>query len=141
MIDAARWLLAEAWLSLGLRIEWMPSYQEREIHQEEWQEDGEGRRFVYDGLGVWRVLNANRSLFDRRQPTAPSLSTESMKHELAHYLAATPTQRQIRNFNIGAMGRADGEEKEAESVEAEQIIDAMLTAASRICELALRGRS
>lgn len=138
MIDARRWILVEAWLALGLRVEWMPSWEASSMPLDEWQDDGEGHRFVYAGNRTWLVEDRGRSPLSRGAYTAPQLGTDSLAHELAHYLAATAEQRGKRNFGI-APGAAGSDDEEA-AVAVEQVIDAMVAASSRIAELALRGR-
>lgn len=61
MIDARRWILVEAWLALGLRVEWMPSWEASSMPLDEWQDDGEGHRFVYAGNRTWLVEDRGRS--------------------------------------------------------------------------------
>lgn len=138
MIDTRRWALVESWLSLGLRIEWMPSYLMDSVSRDEWQEDpDEKASYVYDGGGVWRVRDDDRaSRLYRPRPTAPQIGTAAMTHELAHYLAASEDDRARRNFGIAP--KDDGPERRA--LEVEQVLDAMMAACGRIAELALTGR-
>lgn len=112
MIDARRWILVEAWLSLGLRIEWCPSY-DVERYRDAWQTDDDGgARFVYAGLGTWRVLDPTGRTYGPSPIAAPQLSTDALKHELAHYLAATEAERLALNFGIPAGDPADVEQRE-----------------------------
>ena len=136
MIDARRWVLAETWLSLGLRLEWMGDWEAERVPSQDWQNDPDERvDFVYDGRGVWRVRGQGpRSLFGAR-PLAPQLSVDTMRHELAHYLAATDEDRGKRNFGLGP----DDVETEERVIKAEQIVDALMTACGRIAGLALAG--
>jgi hypothetical protein len=133
VIDAKRWVLAEAWLSLGLRVCW--GYDGM-FPRDQWQDD-EGRgRYGYLGGGEWAVL---RPYDGRTGPinTAPSLSTETMRHELAHYLSATEEDRGKRNFGLDENGPADNEDA---ALLAERVVDAILEASSRIIALATERR-
>lgn len=136
MIDPTRWILAEAWLSLGLRLEWAPAYRRPDLTRDELMHDDEMRRdYYYEGRGIWHVIEVDRGLRTGPRPTAPELGTEAMSHELAHYLAADPAQRALRNFGLTQQDR-DAEDK---ALEVEQVIDAMSRAAGRIASLALQG--
>jgi len=147
VIDARRWAIVEAWLSLGLRIEWSPrsysvSYGSKEETNEGWIEGGgasmNGRyHYRYEGAGVWQVLDADpgrRIGFPR--PTSPQICDDDMRHELAHYLAATAEQRALRNFGIKR--GPDGDALEERAVECERVIDAILEGANRIVLSAMR---
>lgn len=132
MIDARRWVLVEAWLALGLRIEWAPSWET--IPSGDWQDD-EGQRFYYEGRRTWRVMSSGHGHVKRTDH--PSLSVESMAHELAHYLVATAEQRQQRNFGLHSADlTSDGEDR---AVDAEAAIHAVLAGANHIAQLALKG--
>ena len=138
MIDPRRWILVEAWLSLGLRVEWMSSWEERDVPPGEWQQDEEeGRYFVYAGDRLWKVKEERRGITVSGPPTVPTFGTATLTHELAHYLAATPDQRRRRNFGIdqGAAGTTD----ENAAVDTEAVIDAIVGAAARIAGMALQG--
>lgn len=129
MIDASRWLLVEAWLALGLRLEWCPSYRARE--QTGWQEcDETGQSYFYRGDGLWEVLIQERGVRVFSKPECPHLGVETMRHELAHYLAASAADRKEVNF------RSD-DDAERRTLEAEKVIDAMLVGANRIAAMAL----
>lgn len=136
VIDARRWVLTEAWLALGLRLVWCPSFEQDRVARDEWQ--GEGGRYLYEGDGVWWVMHPDRHRRNRLSAVdfdVPQLSTDDMRHELAHYLSATPDQREKRNF--GMTNETYGQEEAA--IAAERVIDAMCTATSRIASLALSG--
>lgn len=133
MIDAKRWVLAETWLSLGLRVEWAPSYGP----EPKWQSDDETRqRFTYAGRGLWLVQKPDgyRGSFSfQTVPVTPSLGTETLRHELAHYLAATRDERDQPNFGFDATPERD----EEQALLVEQVIDAMLNGANRIATLSV----
>jgi hypothetical protein len=136
MIDTRRWVLCEAWLSLGLRIEWA-GYAS--VPREDWMED-DGVSYYYDGYGTWKVAKPTSEGY--RTPglpplTAPMLPTESMRHELAHWLSASQDQRLLRNFGIT---QADPENRETRALDAEATIDAMMGACDRILSQAIAGR-
>lgn len=135
MIDPSRWILAEAWLALGLRLEWAPKWER--LERDQLIDDEElHRTFYYEGGGVWRVLETDRGYRAGTRPTAPELGTDAMRHELAHYLAASAEERARRNFGLTTRD-SDAEER---ALEVEQVIDAMSAAASRIASLAMAGR-
>lgn len=140
MIDIRRWVLVEAWLALGLRVEWLPSYLESQELDKHWQQDDDsGARYVYDGDRTWRVRD--ESWRSRRPgfktPKVPELGTDALAHELAHFLSASPEQREQRNF--GLADDTDGS-REAAALETEAVIDAIVAAATRIAESAMAGR-
>lgn len=135
MIDASRWVIVEAWLSLGLRLRWAGSYTARE---DGWQDDEETKQaFRYGGFGEWEVLDRDtwRTL---PRPEVPQLSTATMRHELAHYLIATPAQREKRNFDLSDRFTDEYEER---ANAAEKVIDAMLVGANRIAAMALGAQA
>ena len=135
MIDPRRWILVETWLALGLRVEWCPRYASEDVASSEWQRDDEdGRSFYYAGKRVWIVRDERRGIAAGGPWTAPTFGTETLSHELAHYLAATPDQRERRNFGADATSEND-------ALETEAVIDAVVGAAARIAGLALKGRS
>ena len=137
MIDPTRWIVVEAWLSLGLRVEWAGTYDH--VVAELWTPDEGGSRYVYAGhlmdkRGVWLVQPSRHT-----GSTVPQLSTEAMKHELAHWLTSSPEQRKMANFGLtGRSGTDDTPEDRAGN--AERVIDAMIAASARIVSLALGGR-
>ncbi len=138
MIDARRWILVEAWLALGLRLEWMSSWEAEGVPRDEWMEDDEeGCRYLYDGDRTWKVLDEQKRWAEAARPTAPRLGVAALRHELAHYLTASADQRCKRNF--GLTKEDTGEENV--TLLAEQAIDAILSGAAHVAELALRGRS
>lgn len=136
MIDAGRWVLAEAWLSLGLRLRWAPAYGD--VDRDDWQEDSELRtRYIYDGAGVWLVReDTGRTSLGYTRPTSPQMGTDSMRHELSHYLSASAEDRAKRNFGL-AMDDAAAEER---ALQAEEVIDAMLAACARITTMAIERK-
>jgi len=91
MIDTRRWVLAEAWISLGLRIEYAGAYESTQIARDVWMADDDtGERYCYAGDGTWKMPAPSRPGFgDGPRIFAPSLSTGTMAHELAHYLTAS----------------------------------------------------
>lgn len=136
MIDTRRWVLVEAFLSLGLRFEWAGAYDETRVPREQWIEDDESVRYFYDGLGVWKVQRPAKgtgSYFPLS--VAPSLSADSLRHELAHWIVSTESDRGALNFGMTLVS-SDAEER---AVLAERVIDAMLTACGRITAQALTG--
>lgn len=131
MIDARRWVLVEAWLALGLRVEWMRGWDAERVESAEWMTDEEEhRKFVYMGDRVWGVYDDRRGISVGGPYTAPTFGTETLRHELAHYLAATAAQRHLRNFGATA-------DDEISALEAEKVIDAVIGAAARIATLAM----
>ena len=134
MIDPRRWILVEVWLSLGLRIEWMPRWSVDNVKPADWMADDEDRlRYIYDGSRLWLVRDERLGHTKSGLPTAPILGVETLRHELAHYLAASPAQRLLRNFGAG-------EDDESRAIETEQILDAVINASARIADMAMRGR-
>lgn len=140
MVDTRRWILVETWLSLGLRVEWAPSY--RKVDRDQWMRDDEmNLEYIYAGDRVWLVhdASAGRRMPGVPHPTAPAFGVETLRHELGHYLVATSEQRTQENFGLKPTG-FDDQDTESRAMEAERIIDAMLGASARIADLALRGR-
>jgi hypothetical protein len=131
MVDAARWVLVEAWLSLGLRMRWgYAGSAELQVDEES------GLRFWYAGHGEWNVERPRdglRSAYPYND--VPQLGTYAMKHELAHYLAATPEQRERANFGLAQKDNAD----EERALESEAVIDAMLRGCSQVVSSLLAG--
>ena len=128
MIDTSRWLLVEVWLSLGLRIEWEKPWDSKAV---EWITCDETRQsFRYTGRGTWTVLDTGDHYRKFVKPERPYLGADTMRHELAHYLTATPAQRMEPNF--GATN-----DDETRSIETERVIEAMLNGANRIAAMAL----
>lgn len=135
MIDARRWALVEAWLALGLRVSWLPSYEANRFSREQWVQDEGARRegqpqyYIYVGMREWHVRDdrPERTRYRFPNPSAPSLSTEALTHELAHYLVATEEQRLEVNFGAG-------ETEERETQKAEAVINAMLNGVTRIVD-------
>lgn len=139
MIDARRWVIVEAWVSLGLRVEWISSWEIAGIPRNAWQTDNDGHaRYLYDGFGVWKVerREGRRGDIDART-TVPELSLDLMTHELAHYLVASEEERGQRNFGIPAEAQTSDQEDRAQS--AEKVIHALMLACGRIAGLALHG--
>jgi hypothetical protein len=134
-LDLRRWLLVEAWLALGLRMSWA-TYYDRERH--EWIDANSGRyKYRYVGGKEWEILEPDPY---RRPGTnrndVPVLETDDLRHELAHYLSATPEDREKPNFGIAKKDLND--ERENKALEAEAVIDALLVGARRIAEMGLR---
>jgi len=140
-MDYLRWILCEAWIANGLRVNWGPSY---ESQHEDWIRSNDGYSFRYRGFGEWQVLDEERGirLFGEK-PVAPSLSTNDMLHELAHWMIATEDQRHETNFGMGSgEGKTTPEQDENERrvVAAEKVIEAVSKAASRIIATAQGAR-
>ena len=135
MIDPARWIIVEAWLSLGLRLEWCPSWEADRVPKEAWQ-NVDGADFVYHGGGVWWVRDPGRRRIGQPAYTVPQLSTGALKHELAHWLTAGADERGAQNFGVTETNGAEIEDRVALS---ESVIDAMLVACARIASMALGG--
>lgn len=134
MIDASRWVIAEAWLSLGLRLTWAGRHQRG---QEGWQDDDETKlSYRYAGYETWEVLEPDDRWRVYPRQDVPVLGTDSMRHELAHYLVATPEQRNARNFELTDKLYDEFEER---AMAAEKVLAAMLVGASRVAALALGG--
>jgi hypothetical protein len=135
VIDPARWVLAEAWLGLGLRLKAMPSWTLREIERPQLMRDEElGTDYIYDGDGVWLVNLPTTTIAGYTNPYAPQMGGDAMKHELAHYLIATEDQRRQRNFGLRADSDRDDEER---ALQVERVIDAMINGCGRIVHTAL----
>lgn len=145
MIDTARWVLVEAWLSLGLRLRWLHSWEAREITDGLFIDDDGGSRlsFTYLGDGEWGVVRPSNDFRVPGYPLndAPQLGTETIRHELAHYLVATEEQRRKRNFGLSADGSNGGNEWETRALLGEQVIDAVIRGASRVVSSALPPRA
>lgn len=151
MIDARRWILVETWLSLGLRIEWCPSWERDAIAAGDWLDDDDDRearprpRFIYAGQGTWWVDPGDRYRYGTPPNAAPQLSAAVLGHELAHYLSATDEERGLRNFGasptITSGISGDPANTEDRAVAAEKVIDAILAASARIANMALGGRA
>jgi hypothetical protein len=140
VIDTRRWVLAEAWLSLGLRVEWLSKYQAESIARDLWMRDEEERTdYIYNGHGVWSIRGDGRSepSFGFPRATSPAMGTEAMRHELAHYLIATEEERGRTNFGLSN----SDDDHERRALEAEKVIDAVLAACGRIAGLALASGS
>lgn len=138
MIDARRWVIVETWLALGLRLEWTTSWDR--IERDEFMRcDETDQHYFYEGRGVWKVLERpeNARVF-RSLPAVrcPALGAETLSHELAHYMVATPEQREKMNFGLSVKTTLDGGEEER-AVLAEQVIDTMLIGVQRIWDTAM----
>lgn len=133
MLEVERWILVEAWLSLGLRVEQCPSWKVSSYSREDWQGN-----LLYVGNKLWYTKEVDKWGNAQNIPgTVPFLSTDDLRHELAHYLSATPEQREKINFG---MDNVPSSEQEDAAIAAEVIITAIATAASRIAVQALGGR-
>ncbi len=138
MIDCARWVLAEAWIANGLRVTWGPRLEyTRNVEHDGWQGDATDGFYRYVGHGEWEVPRPN-SYTTRPfgEETAPQLSTDTMRHELAHWLIATAEQRYERNFGL----TAKDDDAESRAVAAERVIASIIAAASRVVSLSLTSR-
>lgn len=132
MIDASRWVIAEAWLSLGLHLRWAARHQRSE---EGWQDDDETKlAYRYAGYETWEVLEPDDRWRVYPRAEVPYLGADAMRHELAHYLVATPDQRMKRNFELTDKLYDEFEER---AMAAEKVLAAMLAGASRVAALAL----
>ena len=132
-MNCQRWVLVEAWLTLGLRVRWQASYEQMPSDQL----FGEDNDLWYAGHGEWVVVPRYREQTSGRfgEFRAPEMSTDDMAHELAHWLIASPADREKRNFGDG------GDDMEERAVAAEKIIDAIASAANRVVMSAMRGGS
>lgn len=131
-----RWVIVEAWVALGLRMEWAPSYQRYET----WMSDDETRHdYVYHGSGLWVVRHKEqtRSFGAYPRPEAPQLGTDTMRHELAHYIVATDEQRMELNFGL----KSSDHDPEEHTLLVERGLDAMALAAGRIAQLAMGAKT
>lgn len=128
-MDIARWVLSEAWIANGLRIRWARNYEQNQAPKETFG-DG-GAAFWYGSDGEWIFLRPEpwRTPF-YGEVTVPSMSMEDMRHELAHWLTATPEQRGQVNFG-------GGEEIEERAVAAERVLSGVIAAAARIAAMAM----
>ncbi len=130
MIDCERWVLAEAWLSNGLRLCWAYSGQRTD---DTWQDDSDSQQsYRYRGYGEWEVIPP-RGYMPLGRDGAPSLSTGTMRHELAHWITSTEEQRGLQNFGLT---KTDNE-READALTAERILESITKAAARIASMAL----
>ncbi len=125
-----RWILVEAWLLIGLRIRWAKSYEQRPAKL-----FGERANTWYAGNGEWVVIPDRVVAGYLGEFEAPEMSTDDMRHELAHWLSATPEERASVNFN------ALTDEPEERAITVERAIDAMCSAAARIASLAITRRA
>lgn len=142
MIDVTRWVLTEAWIANGLRIEW-GGYGSATVagRGEGWQpaDKGDAGAFRYRGWGVWEVAGESRTGLGYTRPEAPTLGTDTMLHELGHWLVATAEQRDKLNFGMEAEGEAERELEERTLV-AQKVLESVCASASRVTQLALAGR-
>lgn len=123
MID--RWILVEIWLALGLRMRFARKWGE----QPPKQLAGENNNLWYAGHGEWVVLPGRQEVGGvLGEFRAPEMSTDDMRHELAHWLSATPAERETVNFG-------EGDPLEERAVAAEKVIDAIVGAAARVVVL------
>lgn len=137
MIDTTRWVLVEAWLALGLRVDWCGIYDAEGVPKDAWMRDDEtGYDYFYGGQGMWRVRRdrSNRTAPGFPAFSAPCLSVATLRHELAHYMVASEDDRWKVNFGI----TADDPEPEQQTLLAERVIDALCTGSGRIAALALQ---
>ena len=134
-MDTRRWILVEAWLSLGLRVEWCPGYESQSIAKDDWIPDDESNVFyVYAGHRLWLVKPPIQTRPWNEPVTVPVFGIATLRHELAHFMAATKDEREKRNFGMSL------EDRETHVTQAERVIDAMLLASARIADLALVRR-
>lgn len=98
------------------------------------QQGDDGTWFLYAGHGVWEV----RPPFSRTPVDLPELPTVDMRHELAHWIAASAEARELINFGMGQDG-ADDDEMESRAILVESGLSAIIRASSRIAGLALGG--
>lgn len=137
MIDPARWVLAEAWLSLGLRLRTMRTWERQSttIDRDDLQRDDELHQdFFYEGDGVWVVSLREREASGTG--VSPQMGLLAMRHELAHYLAAEDSQRARRNFGLTSIDRS----AEDRAIEIEKVLDAVIGGCAQIVATALRAR-
>lgn len=129
MINPERWILVEAWLSLGLRVRWARSYETASATLQ-----GENQNLWYAGHEEWVIVVPHRAQVSGQygEFRVPEMSTDDMRHELAHWLSSTPEERNQVNFG-------STETNEERAVMAEHTIDAIVRAAGRIATLALLG--
>jgi elongation factor P hydroxylase len=71
------------------------------------------------------------------QVTAPSMATDDMRHEMAHWLTADEDQRRRMNFGTPSTSADDIEERAAS---AERVLSAVVAAAARIVDMAISPR-
>ena len=135
VIDCARWVLAEAWISNGLRVIW--GLHDARFGTGEWLGET-GRLYRYRGFGEWEVQRPHNYLTrPLGEETSPQLSTEDMRHELAHWLLATEDQRNEVNFGL----TSDDNDAEQRALAAERVLSAVIAAASRVVALSLASRN
>jgi len=112
-----RAILTDIWVSLGLSVQWCPRYA---VNGARWVTEGR-TRFFYAGHNKWFVEPPQ--LDDRADYAAlPTLATRIMRHELAHWLAASPEQRARINFDM----RDNTSDAEKRAVEIESVIAILL---------------
>lgn len=139
MLDPRRWVLVEAWLALGLRVNWCPSYDTSRYAKEQWIQDEGARRdsgslwYLYAGHEQWLVRDDSRRRPGFPNPSTPSLSDETLAHELAHYLVAGEDKRNEINFGAGSP-------EEEDAMRAEAVITAMLHGCVRVVDACTGGR-
>lgn len=135
MIDTRRWILAEAWLTLGLKIRWAWGAHEAKPDIEIQEDDETRLRYWYTGHGEWAVIKPQRGYGDRSTEfEVPYFGTDTLKHELAHYLAATGDERNEVNF-----GLPKSDPNEDRCALAEKVVDAILRPCGRIAAMAMGG--
>ena len=140
MIDCARWVIAEAWLANGLRIRWSSESEATLRKDVGWQGGREdGGYYRYAGFGEWEVARpSNWHSRSYGESVAPVLSSDAMRHELAHWLVASEDERHLQNFGIADKG-AHADEAEGRAMAAERVLSSVVDAAARIAALALGG--
>lgn len=131
-MNADRWVILEAWVRMGLRFRTIP-HNALNIRKEEWQEDENRLQYVYEGDGVWLLREPYRSPHDHSRVSL-EMHTESMLHEMAHYITASEENRYQLNFGLPPQ---EYDEREDRAQLAEDSIRAILGAASHIAGLAL----
>lgn len=139
MIDCARWVMAEAWIANGLRVSWGPRDDGRlpSDGRGEWQGSASDGLYRYVGWGQWEVPRPSTYLQrPYGESDAPQLTTDTMQHELAHWLVASEEQRGKPNFGMDDKSY-DAEQR---AVDAERVISSVIAAASRVVGLAVGGQ-
>lgn len=135
MIDTQRWVLSEAWVASGLRMRLARNYEANDARTKDLLQ-GDARSYWYAGFGEWVVLDPDRGYQPFGSGNAPTMSTEDMRHELAHWITATDEQRNLVNFGM----TKDSEDMERAAVAAEAVIASIAGAAGRIVGMALGAK-
>lgn len=141
MLDPTRWIVAEMWLDLGLRLRWASRYEMEKATDDHWvvdDGDDERRSYFYVGGGVWVVGWLRTGGYYRSEPVEPpQLSSATLIHEMAHWMVSSAEAREKKNMGM----TIESYEQEERALDAQRGIEACIRASAKIACMALGGRS